>query len=357
MKRLAAIGALALLGGALVVLAGLVPLHASSGHWAITHWFLDFTKQRSVSTWSAGVEVPPLDDPTLVPKGAGLYETGCRPCHGAPGQAHQPEIPARMTPRPPDLKTHVWRWTDAELFTIVRHGIKFTGMPAWPADSRDDEVWAVVAFARRLPGIDGAAYARLVGMPPPAPTADPIDALARDRCARCHGLAGEGRVGAAFPRLAGQRPEYLRLALEAYASGARHSGAMAPLMADLDAPAMRALAERYAAMPTPPPTAVASEAAMRGAEIAARGIPSQQVPRCSECHGPAATRRHAAYPRHAGQFAGYLRLQLDLFAEGRRGGSPYAHLMADVAWRLTPAQRDDVAAYYASLAPDPPGEP
>mgnify|MGYP003298824914 CR=1 FL=1 len=33
---------------------------------------------------------------------------------------------------------------DAELFSIVKHGLKFTGMPAWPTQSRDDEVRRVI---------------------------------------------------------------------------------------------------------------------------------------------------------------------------------------------------------------------
>ena len=43
-------------------------------------------------------------------------------------------------------------------------------------------------------------------------------------------------------------------------------------------------------------------------------------------------------------------LQLDLFAQERRGGSQWAHLMQPIASRLEPEQRRDVAAYYGSLA-------
>ncbi len=81
------------------------------------------------------------------------------------------------------------------------------------------------------------------------------------------------------------------------------------------------------------------------------------MPRCVECHGPAATKRNDAYPRLAGQFAPYLELQLQLFAEQRRGGSAFAHLMQEVAPRLTPDQRRDAAAWYASLPPADPPEP
>jgi cytochrome c553 len=57
------------------------------------------------------------------------------------------------------------------------------------------------------------------------------------------------------------------------------------------------------------------------------------------------------YPQLAGQYAEYLALQLRLFKDDRRGGTPYAHIMRMVAARLTPEQIAAVAAYYASLPP------
>ena len=84
--------------------------------------------------------------------------------------------------------------------------------------------------------------------------------------------------------------------------------------------------------------------------IAHQGIPSQRVPSCVDCHGPNSTQRNAAYPRHAGQHADYLVLQLELFKGDQRGGSAYASLMRPIASRLTTEQMRDVAAYYASLS-------
>ena len=335
-----------------IILSGVIPIKASSRHWPITAALLDFVKVRSVATHSIGISVPFLDDPSLVLRGAGHYETGCKPCHGSP-ERPLPKIPAGMTPHPPDLHQQVSRWQPEELFYIVKHGIKFTGMPAWPAAGRDDEVWAIAAFLRTLPEMDAEGYARLVGATSDAASQeDPVGpstavlALAGAACGRCHGVDGRGRENAAFPRLAGQRVEYLRLALEAYASGSRHSGMMAPVAAGLSAGTMREVAEYYGGLA---PAAGDGAAAPRGAEIAARGIPAQEVPACAECHGPASTDHNPAYPRLAGQFPEYLVLQLRLFADGRRGGSPYAHIMGKIAPRLTDAQMSDVAAYYGSL--------
>ena len=150
---------LGMLGG-LVMLSGIVPIKASSGHWAITAWLLDFSKQRSVSTHTLGVKPPPLDDPRMVVKGGAYYDLGCRPCHGGP-ELRQPRIAAQMTPHPVYLPPRIADWAAEELFYMIKHGIKFTGMPAWPAPGRDDEVWAIVAFLKRLPILNAAEYARV----------------------------------------------------------------------------------------------------------------------------------------------------------------------------------------------------
>ena len=215
MRRYLAWTILVVAGAGLTLTSGIIPIKASSGHWRVTAWFLDFAKRRSVATHSIGISVPPLDDPSLILKGAGHYETGCRPCHGSPA-ASPPLVPRRMTPHPPDLGRQVSRWEPAELFSIVKHGIKFTGMPAWPAPGRDDEVWAVVAFLRTLPKLDAMSYSAMVFVQAdparhvhqagePAAVASSIASVAAARCARCHGPDGQGRDGSAFPRLAGQQ--------------------------------------------------------------------------------------------------------------------------------------------------------
>src|SRR5688572_21118940 len=149
------------LGGLVVAASGAVPIEASSGHWAITEWFLQFSKRRSVATHTLGMDLPALESPSLVLKGAGHYETGCRPCHGGP-DLRRPTLARAMTPPPPDLRGRVAEWDSEELFYIVKHGIKLTGMPAWPTQERDDEVLAVVAFLLELPDLDADGYRRLV---------------------------------------------------------------------------------------------------------------------------------------------------------------------------------------------------
>ncbi len=352
-----AIGAMVV--AAVMVISGVVPIKASSGHWRITAAVLDFAKTRSVSTHAWGIDVPRLDDEALVLRGAGHYETGCLPCHGGPGRG-LPPVMAAMTPPPPELTDRLTRWAPEELFSIVKHGIKFTGMPAWPAQQRDDEVWAMVAFLRRIPQLDAEAYRRLAygdaeqvsdaspNLPVTGSRPPPI--AVRNVCARCHALDGTGRGPGAFPSLAGQRAEYLYASLRAFANRNRFSGIMSGIAANLDDETMRAAAAYYAGLSPRAGERSDGPSVVRGAAIGSRGVPDRDIPACVECHGPTERPKNPAYPRLAGQHARYLTQQLQLLQQRRRGGSANVTLMHVFVDRLRPDEIRDVTLYYGSGA-------
>jgi cytochrome c553 len=346
--RLLILALAGLLGGLLLAWSGLINVGASTGHWAITDWFLHYAMRQSVETHSMGIEAPPLDDPALIHRGAGHYASGCAPCHGAPGQPRS-AIARAMTPPPPFLPEKIREWQPHELFWIVRHGVKFTGMPAWAALERTDEVWAMTAFLLQLPDMQPEAY-RMLALGEVAENydagleglADPFAPVLAE-CARCHGRDGSGRGVGAFPILKGQSEAYLFASLQAYAQGRRHSGIMQPAAVPLDEPQMRRLAAHYANA-----GAFASGAALDagpGAAIARQGVPADGIPACVSCHEPRGA-RYPAYPALRGQTADYIAGQLRLFRDGARGGTAYAHIMATIARRLDDAQIDAVAAYF-----------
>lgn len=347
-------------GGLLFAAAGLMPIAASEGHWAVTRAVLQFTMRSSVRRQTLGLQAPPLDDPGLVLKGAGHYAGGCLPCHGAPGEPRALVV-RHMTPEPPYLPDGLGTLRDEDLFWIVRHGIKYTAMPAWPTQRREDEVWAMVAFLRELPGMAPAdfrelAYGDSVDHPGGRAGAhigllgEPLaDVLAN--CERCHGADGMGRGDGAVPRLAGLDPAYLGASLRAFARGDRHSGMMQPVAAALDPPQLVALATHFSALDGPMPAMLRCKdpaAVARGGVLAANGDPARKIPACTGCHDPEAADRNPLYPALAGQHHDYLALQLRLFREHRRGGTAYAGLMRAAADRLEDGDIRDLAAYYAA---------
>lgn len=79
-----------------------------------------------------------------------------------------------------------------------------------------------------------------------------------------------------------------------------------------------------------------------GAQIATAGASGAAA--CASCHGPRGEGM-AGFPRLSGSGAGYLQRQLDAFADGSRQNP----IMQPIAQALSPEQRAQVAAYYASL--------
>lgn len=350
-------------GGLLFAWSGIYNVAASEDHWPITRWFLAFGMRNSVALRSMGIVVPPLDHPSLFHRGLGHYAGACAPCHGAPGEPQNPTALA-MLPKPPYLPREGRDWPAAELFWIVKHGLKYTGMPAWIAQRRDDEVWAVVAFLQRLPQLSPEEYRRLSrgdaagGAPGIKETAALIVAAGPVGeglvvCARCHGVRGAGGGAGGFPRLAGQRAQYLHHALRDYALGTRPSGVMQAVAAALNDEEMRRLAEFYAGSDDRPKPgdapAESPETLEQGRKIAAFGVPERSLPPCASCHGldGRAAANPRLYPALAGQYAEYLALQMKLWRAGTRGGGAYAQIMAAAVRGITDDEIRAVSLYYA----------
>ena len=198
--------ALALLAGAAgIFYAGLYDISASDQHLAPTYWLLDTGMRRSVKQRAARITVPELDRPERKQRGLALFREHCVQCHGAPGVAPEP-FALGMTPTPANLVYTAREWSPAELFWVVKEGIKMTGMPAWKYRLAEDDIWALVGFMRELPRLSPEEYrARkaepatasapgLAGAPDPARGKRAIDQHA---CVTCHEIPGI--VGANAP--------------------------------------------------------------------------------------------------------------------------------------------------------------
>jgi len=154
-------GLLVLLGGFAAIYAGVYDVAATEPHWPVTSWLLETARTRSIKAHAVSIQAPPgLDDPAKVLVGVEHYAAHCAVCHGAPG-VPKGDIARGLYPPPPDLAKAAPLYRPGELFWIVKHGIKMTGMPAW-SDHSDEELWATVAFLDKLPGMNEQEYARLV---------------------------------------------------------------------------------------------------------------------------------------------------------------------------------------------------
>jgi mono/diheme cytochrome c family protein len=147
-----------LIGGVLVVvLTGVINVAAIHKDPPIIAWFMDTAMTKSVHRHAAGIVGPSLTDTSRFRIGFQHYAEMCVVCHGAPGIPFT-EISVGLNPDPPSLSEAVGDWTPAELFWIVKSGIKMTGMPGFKATHSDEEIWDMVAFITRLPGVTPDQY-------------------------------------------------------------------------------------------------------------------------------------------------------------------------------------------------------
>lgn len=318
-----------------VVGLGLYNVSAKVGHWPGVSWVLHSTFRNAVALRAQAEPPADLDSADMIALGAGHFDSACRFCHAAPGEGRSATVRA-MVPAPPPIAEAVTHWEADELQWIVHNGIKMSGMPAWPAE-RDDDVWPVVAFLRAVPEMSGSDYARL--------TRKPDDSA----CAMCHGTDG-ATDNAHIPRLDILSERYIASSLRAYRTGARDSGIMAEAVSDLTDEAIDDLAAALSARTPDEPAGPRDALAQKGQALAtARG--TVDVPACRACHGPWPEPLNRSFPSLAGQHAPYLETQLKLWRDGNRGGGTASNLMHQAARDLTDAQIEEVAAYYASLAP------
>lgn len=140
-----------------VIYSGAYNVAATRKHWPITEWMLKQTVQNSVAARAEAIEVPELATPRQVLRGAANYAAMCASCHGAPGvERGLPTI--GMYPQPPRLDHAVEPLTPAQVFWVIKHGIKATGMPAGGPWHSDEVIWSLVAFIQLLPQISTAEY-------------------------------------------------------------------------------------------------------------------------------------------------------------------------------------------------------
>lgn len=327
--RLVALGAAGgLLAAVVVVLSGALDVASSSPLSSLSEWVQRIAVRQSVTLRSIGIVVPDLDDDAMVRRGAGHYALVCATCHGSP--AGPPSAVARdMVPEPPLLVDQMAHWRpEARVFWTVKHGVRFSAMPAFPTQVRDDEVWALVAFLRKMPDLSRQEYTQLAGLG------------AATTCERCHG-DGEPASDAAFPRLDIQSAAYIASTLKAFRARHRASAPMIAAAAQLSDGEIDALALQFGKQTE---AAVACDGP--ALDLVMRGDAERGIPSCASCHGAEARQD---FPRLEGQRFGYLMTQLQLFADlGVERGGPHAGIMAQAIRNVPHDLFPALAACYAS---------
>jgi mono/diheme cytochrome c family protein len=155
-----AVGVLFALGSLLVIATGAYNVAATSPHSKPVEWVLGATMDRSVAVRAGGLKPPAA---ALTAKGkAGLqdFENLCVGCHGAPG-FEAGAIGKGLYPSPPELSEAADDLSMAEVYWIISNGLKDTGMPAFKASHKEEDLWLIASFVKRLTGMSAKDYQSL----------------------------------------------------------------------------------------------------------------------------------------------------------------------------------------------------
>jgi mono/diheme cytochrome c family protein len=162
MRILAVIGALAIIvaiGASVFFFGGFYSVAGTAEDSSIVTWAL--TRVRTASIDRHAQDQPPasINEPASVQAGAKAFAAqGCPTCHGGPGVSWA-KFSEGLHPDPPDLKEVVDALSPSQLFWVVKNGINMTGMPSFAqAGAKDDEIWSIVAFLKKLPSVSEADY-------------------------------------------------------------------------------------------------------------------------------------------------------------------------------------------------------
>lgn len=92
----------------------------------------------------------PPPNPANLAAGKALYGMDCAFCHGQNPHTLAP-IAHSMYPRAVNLSSpEVQSRSDAQIFWVIKHGIRLSGMPGFAPINSDQEIWQLTYFVRSL---------------------------------------------------------------------------------------------------------------------------------------------------------------------------------------------------------------
>ncbi|MDN7904565.1 c-type cytochrome [Burkholderia diffusa] len=168
--------------------------------------------------------------------------------------------------------------------------------------------------------------------------------IALQVCSNCHGATGVS-VSPMFPKLAGQRKEYLVDQLTDFKSHARADPNAKRYMwgfTHLTDKQIDELADYFSSQAAVPGEAVDRTVLDAGRAIFVGGLPDKGVAACVGCHGQHGEGM-SRFPRLAGQHADYVIKQLRIFRE--TDSRPRGAIMKSVCANMTEQDMRAVAAY------------
>ena len=155
---------IALMIGVGVFRLGLLPVNADVPPSGLETRFIPIVVHASVASHAEEQPNPVASTDENLIAGGEVYTELCARCHGIPGRGsgRGPSVlGASFYPPAPQFTVQPSDYREGQLFWIVKHGIRNTGMPAWGRLLTDHDIWQVVAVLRRLNSLPSAVETSL----------------------------------------------------------------------------------------------------------------------------------------------------------------------------------------------------
>jgi len=129
---------------------GLIPSNADGRPPSVEKWIAKKALDAAVARLAArdANPIPQTDENLLA--GVKLYAENCAVCHGAADAKASPVAMGLYQKAPQLAKYGVEDDPDGEVYWIVAHGIRMTGMPAFGGSLSQDELWKLVLFLKNM---------------------------------------------------------------------------------------------------------------------------------------------------------------------------------------------------------------
>lgn len=130
-----------------VVKLGLMPVSADGNHSRLEARVMPLVLHAAIARQASGEANPVSLSEDNLKSGAATYKAMCARCHSTP-QGNPSVYGQSFYPPAPKLTGGVSSYTDSQLFWIIKHGIRNTGMPGWGSMLSDDEIWQIVNLVK-----------------------------------------------------------------------------------------------------------------------------------------------------------------------------------------------------------------
>jgi mono/diheme cytochrome c family protein len=125
----------------------LMPVSADGPHSNLEARIMPAVLHASIVRHASGETNPvPLNEDNLK-AGIDTYKAMCARCHSTP-EGKASVYGQSFYPPAPQLPKGMAQYTDSQLFWVIKHGIRNTGMPAWGSMLSDEEIWQMVSLLK-----------------------------------------------------------------------------------------------------------------------------------------------------------------------------------------------------------------